>query len=108
MVSRKDIAKEAGVSATSVSYYVNKNGYVSKEAGQRIQAAIDKLNYHPNLVAQSLKRKSSKQIVFLCNEIKNPFYSQLISSATTAAYNHGYFILFSNIIDDKKYIQQIC
>ena len=51
MVSRKDIAKEAGVSATSVSYYVNKNGYVSKEAGQRIQAAIDKLNYHPNLVA---------------------------------------------------------
>ena len=55
MVSRKDIAREAGVSPTSVSYYVNKSGYVSKEAGERIQAAIDKLHYHPNLVAQSLK-----------------------------------------------------
>ena len=53
MVSRKDIAREAGVSPTSVSYYVNKSGYVSKEAGERIQAAIDKLHYHPNLVAQS-------------------------------------------------------
>ncbi len=108
MVSRKDIAREAGVSPTSVSYYVNKSGYVSKEAGERIQAAIDKLHYHPNLVAQSLKKKKSKQLVFLCNEIRNPFYSQLISSATTAAYNHGYFILFSNVISDQKYIQEIC
>lgn len=108
MASRKDVAKEAGVSAASVSYYINHNGYVSEEAGKRIQAAIDKLNYNPNQIARSLKKKDSKQFVFLCNEIRNPFFAQLVYCATQEAYKDDYFILFSNVIDDKDYLRKIC
>ena len=86
MASRKDVAREAGVSAASVSYYINNNGYVSAEARKRIQEAIEKLNYSPNQIARSLKIKDSKQFVFLCNEIRNPFYAQLVYRATNAAY----------------------
>lgn len=108
MVSRKDVAREAGVSATSVSYYINQSGYVSEEAGRRIQQAIEKLHYNPNQIARSLKTKTSNQFVFLCNEIRNPFYAQIVSSATEAAYKEGYGILFSNVIDDEAYLRKLC
>lgn len=108
MVSRNDVAKEAGVSPTSVSYYINQSGYVSDAAGKRIQAAIDKLHYRPNQMAKSLKTKNSRQFVFLCNEIRNPFFAQLIADATTAAYKRDYSILFSNVIDDEKYLTKLC
>lgn len=108
MVSRKDVAKEAGVSPTSVSYYINHNGYVSESAAKRIQAAIDKLHYSPNLIAKSLKTRNSRQFIFLCNEIRNPFFTELIASATQAAYQQDYSILFSNIIDDESYLQKLC
>lgn len=108
MASRKDVAREAGVSAASVSYYINHNGYVSEEAGKRIQAAIEKLNYSPNQIARSLKIKDSKQFVFLCNEIRNPFFAQLVYKATKEAYREDYFILFSNVINDDNYLRKIC
>lgn len=108
MVSRNDVAKEAGVSPTSVSYYINQSGYVSEAAGKRIQAAIDKLHYRPNQMAKSLKTKNSRQFVFLCNEIRNPFFAQLIADATTAAYERDYSILFSNVIDDETYLTKLC
>jgi DNA-binding LacI/PurR family transcriptional regulator len=41
MASRKDVAELAKVSQASVSYYINKSGYVSAEAAERIQKAID-------------------------------------------------------------------
>lgn len=108
MVSRKDVAREAGVSAASVSYYINKSGYVSEAAGKKIQAAIEKLHYTPNQVARSLKIKDSKQFVFLCNEIRNPFFAQLVYQATKEAYRQDYSILFSNVIDDEQYLKKIC
>ena len=108
MVSKKDVAREAGVSATSVSYYINKSGYVSAEAGKKIQAAIERLHYTPSQIARSLKIKDSKQFVFLCNEIRNPFFAQLVYQATREAYRQDYSILFSNVIDDEQYLKKIC
>ncbi len=108
MPTREDVAKLAGVSSTSVSYYVNKTGYVSKEHGEKIQLAIDMLGYKPNFVAKSLKTKNSKQLVLLCNQVKNPFHADLISKITEIAYKEGFMMLFSNVLTEKDYIDRIC
>lgn len=108
MSSRKDVAKLAGVSPTSVSYYVNENGYVSVDAGRRIQNAIDELAYTPNQIARSLKVKDSKQFVYFCNEIRNPFYAELVYKATKVAQKEGYLIMFTSVIDDDEAIKKIC
>lgn len=108
MATRKDVAKLAGVSTATVSYYVNNSGYVSQEKRQRIARAIEELDYQPNLIAKSLKMKDTKQIVFLCSEISNPFHAQVAYRATKEAYRHDYTILLCNIIDDEKYIARIC
>lgn len=60
MVTIKDVAKKAGVSVASVSRYINKNGYVRNETGEKIAEAIDELNYVPNEVARSLFQKNQK------------------------------------------------
>ncbi|MBI9094991.1 MAG: LacI family DNA-binding transcriptional regulator [Sphaerochaeta sp.] len=108
MVSRKDVAELAEVSPTSVSYYINDTGYVGAKARQRIQEAIDTLGYNPNQIARSLKIKDSRQFVFFCNEIRNPFYSQLVHQATKAALKEDYVTLFSPVVDDDKYIRKVC
>ena len=56
-VTRKDIAREAGVSETIVSYVMNNNRYVDKEKKKRVLEAVNKLGYRPNSIARALKGK---------------------------------------------------
>ena len=55
-VSIKDVAKEAGVSPTTVSYILNNNKNVSitPETRDRVLAAAEKLKYVPSQVAKTL------------------------------------------------------
>lgn len=57
MATIKEVAEEAGLSKSTVSRYISQKGYVSKEAQESIKAAIAKLHYSPNVLAQSLKTK---------------------------------------------------
>ena len=51
MVGMRDVAKEAGVSLSTVSLVVNKTGYVSDDMRARVKAAMKELNYVPNELA---------------------------------------------------------
>lgn len=55
MSTMKDIAAKAGVSVGTVNRVLNKSGYVSKESSKKVQAAIEELNYKPNIFARNLK-----------------------------------------------------
>ena len=108
MASRKDVANLAGVSPSSISYYINGNGYVSAKSVEKIQKAIDELGYTPNQIARSLKIKDSKQFLFFCNEVRNPFYSEIVYCATMSAKKLGYTIMFTCVVDDDEYIKKMC
>ena len=54
MVGMRDVAKEAGVSLSTVSLVVNKTGYVSDDMRERVNTAMKKLNYVPNELARNL------------------------------------------------------
>lgn len=108
MPTRKDVAELAGVSPSMVSYVLNNSGYVSQKKREAIYDAIEKLQYRPNMVARSLKIKSSKQLVLICNEIRNPFHAEITYQMAKNAYQKGYVLLFCNVINDPKYIETIC
>ena len=58
----KEIAKEAGVSVSTVSRVINNNSKAaSKEVQDRIWEIVRRTGYTPNSVAQSLKRGASSQ-----------------------------------------------
>ena len=54
-VTRKDIAIEAGVSETIVSYVINGNRYVDAEKKKRVLEAVEKLGYRPSPIARDRK-----------------------------------------------------
>ena len=54
MVTIKDVAREAGVAISTVSNVFNNADIVSEETKQRVLAAVEKLNYIPNMNAKLL------------------------------------------------------
>ena len=57
MATMTDIAREAGVSLSTVSYALSGKRPISAETRERIQAAIDRLEYHPAASARALALK---------------------------------------------------
>ena len=72
----RDIADEAGVSVATVSRLIN-NISVRSGNAEKIQAIIDKYNYHPNSIAQSLKNKTTRTIGYLVSDISNDYLISL-------------------------------
>lgn len=96
MVGIKDIAKRAGVSTTTVSHVLNKSRYVHPDTVVRVMQAVEELNYHPNMVARSLRSRSTKTIGLLVSDVENPFFSEMARAVEATAYQRGYNMIFCN------------
>ena len=62
MATLKDVAREAGLTVGTVSRILNNRGYISSNAREKVDEAMEKLNYRPNEVARSLHGKSTNTI----------------------------------------------
>lgn len=102
MSTIKDVAREAGVGISTVSRVINDSGYVSKETRERVLAAMDELQYQPNEIARSLKRRHTKSIGLTVPEIGNPFFGEVAEAAEVAAREKSYTVLFSSTRDDPE------
>lgn len=85
-----DIAKIAKVAPMTVSRVINEKGYVSAEVRRRVQKAIDKLEYHPNALARSLKSQRTHVVGILLPDVKNPFSAELAGSIQQELLERGY------------------
>lgn len=94
MLTMKEIAKKSGVSIATVSRYINSNGYVGDDTKVRIQRIIDKYEYSPNQVAQSLSNRSSKSIAVISPDMTNPFFPELVGTIERNARKRGYHLSF--------------
>lgn len=106
MATLKDVAKEAGLTVTTVSRVLNNRGYISEDARNRVEAAMKKLHYQPNEVARSLHAKSSNTIGLIVPHIRHPYFASMISSIEKAAYENGYKLLLCNSQDIKEKEQE--
>jgi len=94
-----DVARESGVSVFTVSAVVNNKSHVGNKLRDRVEAAIRKLNYRPNLVARSLARQKTHTIGMIVPDIANPFFPLVVRGAEDAAQKRGYNLLFCNSDD---------
>ena len=106
-VTRADVAREAGVTETIVSYVINANRYVDSEKCRRVKAAIKKLHYIPNTMARALKGKKTNHILFIADDITGNHFGEIISEMDRIAYDKGYFISLCADKNDKFFIQRI-
>ena len=94
-----DVARASSVSVFTVSEVVNKKSHVSKKLRDRVEAAICKLNYRPNLIARSLAKQKTHTIGMIVPDIANPFFPVVVRGAEDAAQKHGYNLLLCNSDD---------
>jgi DNA-binding LacI/PurR family transcriptional regulator len=110
-VTIKDVAKLAGVTPAVVSRVSNNDTTLNIREETRIKVlrAINELNYKPNAIARSLRKRSMKTIGMLITDIINPFYSQIIKGVQSAANKEDYCIILCDTNDEpeaeKKYIE---
>jgi alanine racemase len=94
-----DVAKEAGVSKTAVSFAFNSPERLSAETASRIREVADALDYRPRPVARMLTQKNTMTIGLLTPQVlsvvfANPFYATLCGGVAAVTDQAGYGLLF--------------
>ena len=105
-VSIKDIAKQAGVAPSTVSFVLNgkaKEMRISDKVAEDIKALAKEIGYYPNQTAVSLRTGKSKIIGLIVEDISNVFFATLAKYIEDKAYSLGYRIVYcSTENDDEK------
>lgn len=86
----KDIAKQAGVSHTTVSRALHDSPLISDQTTQRIKKIASDLNYHPSFAARSLKTNRSQALGVIVSHIDDPFFSEILQGIDDIAQASGY------------------
>lgn len=89
----KDVADLARVSMRTVSNVVSGYEHVSQRMRQRVQSAIDELDYRPNLVARTLRTGRTGVLALVVPEIDVPYFSELARDVIKAAAEIGYRVM---------------
>jgi LacI family transcriptional regulator len=84
------------VSVSTASRVVNGFQAVSSATRRRVLAAIEELNYTPNLQARSLVSGQSKTLGVIVSNLENPFFVDLFRLIEEQAHRQGYEVLLAN------------
>ncbi|MGB4659705.1 MAG: LacI family DNA-binding transcriptional regulator [Mobilitalea sp.] len=92
----RDVAKEAGVSITTVSHSLSGGGVISQETREHVRKIAAKMQYVPNLNGKNLKAHSSKNIGLFVNSLRGAYYGELADAmfeeCTKMGYNLNIFL----------------
>jgi DNA-binding LacI/PurR family transcriptional regulator len=87
------MAKLLGLSPSTVSRALRDHPDISQKTKDRVLVMAADKNYQPNLIAQSLQNRRSNNIGVIVPEIRNTFFSTVISGIEEIAYEAGYTIM---------------
>jgi len=93
MTTIKDVARRAKVSVTSASYALNGNGTIADATRQRVLAAAEELNYHPNAFARHLKKRKTHTLGVFITRFGGSFYEEILEGIHEAALQTDYELL---------------
>jgi LacI family transcriptional regulator len=96
----KEVARLAGVAASSVSRALNDHPDVSAEMRARVMRAVEQLGYRPDFLAQSLRLGATRTVGFVVRDISNPLFAGIVMGAEKELEAHGYSILLMNSLGD--------
>ena len=113
-VTMRDVAKEAGVTSAAVSYALSGKRPISEETRRRVEQAIERLGYTPNMAARTLgsARQDSRLIGVVVPQteagsrlmFQNQFYSEILGSIELCARQKGYHVIISATDANESYL----
>lgn len=99
-----DVARAAGVSASTVSRAFARPGRVSHQTAQRIFAAALEVGYRSTHVAgvQHAGGQRTSMIALVIADIRNPVYAEIVLGAEAAAAEAGYTMLLAHTEESER------
>ena len=91
----KDIARELGISPSTVSRALKDHFEISQETKDAVKRVAKELNYQPNSLALSLRYSKSNTIGVIVPEIVHFFFSTIISGIEDIAQSRGYNVIIT-------------
>lgn len=114
MVTARDVAQRAGVSAMTVSNVINgRDGKVSEATVARVRAAIEELGYIPNAQARSLAGAESRVLALVYQAVPQraalaaPYESLFVGACEKAARAGGYVLMLCGTSDVQEMVSQL-
>lgn len=100
MVTIYDVAHQAGVSASTVSRVINGKEYVRDSTRMKVEKAIRKLQYVPNIPSSVLKGRELRAVGLLVPDIRYEHCARLAYSIENELSEHGYCCILCNSNND--------
>ena len=96
MATIRKVADLAGVSTATVSHVINDTRAVSAPLTARVLNAMEQLDYHPDVVARSLRRRETLTLGLIVPSIEIPFFARVAAGVEAAANDAGYSVILCN------------
>ena len=98
-ITIKDVAREANVATSTVSRVLANSDKISDKTKERVNAAIKKLNYTPNIIARGLANNKTRILAVILpkeaeNIFANPFFIQAMKGISVCAQKEDYYIMY--------------
>jgi len=97
-----EVAKRAGVSASTVSRVLSQPSVVSAKTRSRVLRAVDVLGYTPNSTAKNLRTARTGKLLVTVPDISNPFFSLILQGIEEAAQREEYAVLVGDTQHDER------
>jgi DNA-binding LacI/PurR family transcriptional regulator len=104
MVTIRDVAKESGFSATTVSIVLNNAPlarYIPTTTKKRIEGAAKKLGYRPNLFARSLRSRRSHTVGVMVFDMTDPFCTLVLRGIESSLYQASYLPILTDVHNER-------
>lgn len=102
MSTLQDVAKLAQCNPATVSRALNNTSFVHPETKARIMAAVAELNYHPNIIARSIRKGKRRTIGVVVPNVRLSIFADIAQTIDSEAHKAGYSILFCHTNDDAE------
>lgn len=115
-VTIKDVAREAKVATSTVSRVLSNSHKISDETKRKVNDAIKKLNYTPNIVARGLANNKTRILAVILPEgaeelFANPFFVQAMKGISICAQKENYYIMYAfkeENNNEKEWVKRFC
>lgn len=104
MTGIKEVAKQAGVSVSTVSNVLNNKKNVGEETRERILKICEELSYYPNMAGRGLKSGKPNTILFNFSDFDRSFYLKIINGISDYVNDNDFDLIICTDKSCEKYM----
>lgn len=98
----REVAEQAGVAISSVSRVLSDHPDVSPAMRAKVLEAVETLGYRPDMLAQSMRRRTTMSVGFAASDISNPVLAETVTGAERVLRQAGYTLLVTDAESDTR------